>query len=179
MRNAIRKIVEGILPHDDMELEHQKDVLSWVDSGEPIFRIESPDVPPKHLVSYFIVYDSSSQKILLGDHRKSGLWLPSGGHVDPDEHPKDTVKRECQEELREESQFFLEQPLFVTVTGTVGLTAGHTDVSLWYVLLGDASKIPDFDSREYNKMAWFPLDELPLAQSDPHLGRFAEKLRSI
>ncbi|MEE3919135.1 NUDIX domain-containing protein [Micromonospora sp. BRA006-A] len=27
------------------------------------------------------------------------MWLPSGGHVEPGEHPADTVRRELREEL--------------------------------------------------------------------------------
>ena len=42
-----------------------------------------PDVPPKHLVSYFALVDERRGKLLLVDHKLAGLWLPSGGHVEP------------------------------------------------------------------------------------------------
>ncbi|MFI5343447.1 MAG: NUDIX domain-containing protein [Chlamydiales bacterium] len=35
----------------------------------------------------------------LVDHKKANLWLPAGGHVEPNEHPRETVKREILEEL--------------------------------------------------------------------------------
>ena len=36
--------------------------------------------------------------ILLHRHRKLGMWLPPGGHVDPDEIPDDAAVREVLEE---------------------------------------------------------------------------------
>ena len=60
---------------------------------------QKPDVPPKHLVSYFALVDEARGKMLLVDHKLAGLWLPSGGHVEPDEDPRATVVREIAEEL--------------------------------------------------------------------------------
>ena len=37
--------------------------------------------------------------VLLVDHRMAQLWLPNGGHVEPGEHPRDTVVRELKEEI--------------------------------------------------------------------------------
>lgn len=36
--------------------------------------------------------------ILLVHHKKSGLWLPPGGHIEKDELPHQAAVRECQEE---------------------------------------------------------------------------------
>ena len=36
--------------------------------------------------------------MLLVDHRNAKLWLPTGGHVERDEHPWRTVEREAAEE---------------------------------------------------------------------------------
>ena len=98
MRVAIAKEVESINPADSLEEEHQEDVLMWINSGAELFRLKKPDTPPKHLVSYFVVIDGDY--VLLVDHKNAQLWLPSGGHVDPEEHPRDTVIREAYEELK-------------------------------------------------------------------------------
>ncbi|WP_425276650.1 NUDIX domain-containing protein [Streptomyces diastatochromogenes] len=37
--------------------------------------------------------------MLLVAHRKAGLWLPAGGHVEPGVNPWAAVVRECHEEL--------------------------------------------------------------------------------
>lgn len=177
IREHIHHIVSSITPYDDLEQKHIHDTCLWIESGAPIFRVQKPDVPNKHLVSYFVLFDEANQKILLVDHKKALLWLPSGGHVEIDEDPKTTAERECLEELNVTADFWATDPLFLTSTLTVGLTAGHTDVSLWYVLKGDSHKIYEFDHEEFNDIRWFHLDEIPYENSDPHMGRFIEKLK--
>lgn len=115
-------------------------------------------------------------QILLTDHKKSGLWLPPGGHVDPGEHPKEAVRREAREELRIEAEFLAEDPVFLTVTKTEGNIRRHTDVSLWYLLKGDPNEILDYDPNEFHQIRWFGLDDIPFAKSDPHIKRFIEKM---
>jgi 8-oxo-dGTP diphosphatase len=66
--------------------------------------------------------------------------------------------------------------LFLTVTETVGITAGHVDVSLLYVFLADSSDKYSYDQTEFNKIWWFRFNELPLDRTDPHLERFCSKL---
>jgi 8-oxo-dGTP pyrophosphatase MutT (NUDIX family) len=46
-------------------------------------------------VSVFVVWRSA---VLLHRHRKLGLWLPPGGHVEPHELPDDAAVREVLEE---------------------------------------------------------------------------------
>src|SRR5436189_126971 len=114
IRERIRSLVADIEPYDDLERRHIADTLEWVDSGAPLFRIESPDKPPKHLVWYFALIDPDHRSILLGDHIKAQLWLPSGGHVHKDEDPIETVRRESLEELSKKATFLrgYTRPLF-------------------------------------------------------------------
>jgi hypothetical protein len=104
--DEILDLVVGIEPHDSLEKQHINDTAAWIKSGEQIFRISKPDNPNKHLVSYFVIFDQAKEKILLVDHKKAELWLPSGGHVEIDEDPTDTVTRECMEELSISADFF-------------------------------------------------------------------------
>ncbi|MFK7800882.1 MAG: NUDIX hydrolase [Anaerolineae bacterium] len=176
MRSQIRTLIENIIPVDALEAEHQSQVLGWIDSGAGLFRVEKPATPSPHLVSYFVVFDAQANQILLVDHKKAQLWLPSGGHVEPDEHPKITAEREALEELNLKANFLFEKPIFVTVTETVGLTAGHIDVSLWYVLKHNSADPLNFDEDEFNQIKWFDLDKIPFEKAEPHLKRFIKKL---
>lgn len=177
LKQSIRSEVSAIVPLDDVERRHQADVLAWIDSGAELCRLQKPATPPKHLVSYFLL--SCESKVLLVDHINAKLWLPTGGHVEPGEHPKDTVRREIREELGIAADFLCETPLMVTVTETVGLTAGHTDVSLWYALRGDSNLPLLFDLNEFHGVRWFDIEALPLDRTDPHLARFVQKLESL
>jgi 8-oxo-dGTP pyrophosphatase MutT (NUDIX family) len=176
MRTAIREELMAIEPLDATEREHLADALAWVDSGAGLFRIEKPATPPKHLVSYFAVVDDDH--ILLVDHKNAQLWLPAGGHVEPGEHPRTTVLREIKEELGFTAAHDIEAPLMVTCTETVGLTAGHTDVSLWYVVRASRNQAIQFDEGEFNAIRWFAFSAVPLGRSEPHLARFIQKLTS-
>lgn len=173
----LKDLLYSLVPFDAMEKKHIQETLKWIQSGAPLYRIKKPDIPPKHLVSYFVVWDEEAQKILLVDHKKAQLWLPSGGHVEEGEHPRTTVERECLEELCIKAEFWTENPIFLTVTPTVGLTAGHIDVSLWYVLKGDSSYKLQFDIKEFKAVYWFRLEEIPFEKSDPHMKRFINKLK--
>lgn len=137
MRTEIRREIELIDPLDELEEISKAKALSWIDSGVELCRLEKPAIPAMHLVSYFVIVDG--EYLLLVDHINAELWLPTGGHVESGEHPKTTVLREAREELSIDGEFFHDLPLFLTITETVGRTAGHTDVSIWYSLTPPAT----------------------------------------
>ena len=131
-------------------------------------------IPPKHLVSYFAVVDGNY--ILLVDHINAELWLPTGGHVESGEHPKATALREVKEELGIDGEFLYDKPLFLTVTETVGKTAGHTDVSIWYALRGRRDAELSFDMSEFHTIRWFEKDEVPIDRTDKNMEKFLRNL---
>ena len=181
---AIANDTEAISPYDQLEHEHQQDVVTWLQSGVNPFRLIKPDTPPKHLVSYFVLVDPEHRSILLVDHIKAQLWLPSGGHVELNESPRDAVVREAKEEFGMRAVFLAnnEKPFFVTVTGTVGLTPGHIDVSLWYLLRGSIHDKVQYDRSEFTDVEWYTFDEVLETDPhifDPHLQRFTSKLAAL
>jgi 8-oxo-dGTP diphosphatase len=182
VRAQVSGLVARVRPFDEREAADQADILAWVASGQQIFRTASPDTPPKHLVVYFIPVDAASRCLLLGDHRKSGLWLPPGGHVEEGEDPRQAVIREAREELGISAQFNDEKPFFLTVTPTTGANS-HLDVSLWFVLQAarHATRLTP-DPREFNGVRWFDLDQQqnwPTDTYDPEMHRFAAKLEAM
>lgn len=166
----------SIRPFDKQEDNHRTDALGWIDSGAPLFRTAKPATPPKHLVSYLAVVDG--REILLVDHKNAQLWLPPGGHVEPEEHPRDTVKRELIEELGFAAGHDIAEPLMITCTATVGLTSGHIDVSLWYVVTAERTQRISYDESEFAGICWFRYSYVPFNRADPHLARFLAKLGS-
>lgn len=182
MRLAVRSIVEAIAPFGPEEEAHRRDVLAWVDSGADLFRVAKPASPPKHLVSYCVLVDTIARQALLVDHRDAQLWLPTGGHVDVEEHPADAAQREIHEELGIQPEFHAAlgaTPLMVTVTETVGLSESHTDVSLWFAFSGRRSAELTPDAGEFVDTRWWDFDDIehgPDTRFDPYLPRFVRKL---
>lgn len=180
-RDRLTELLENVDPWDEQERAHLAAAAEWIASGAPLYRTRKPDVPAMHLVSYFVVLDEARGEVLLVAHRKAGLWLPSGGHVEPMEDPWDTVLRECGEELCVEavpSAVSGKAPFFLTVTRTRG-QGQHIDVSLWYVLKSEAGDITSFDEDEFDAIKWLPLQQIlaePGDTLDPHMHRFTSKL---
>jgi 8-oxo-dGTP diphosphatase len=163
IREEIRGEVASIQPCDELEETHRAETLAWIDSGAPVFRTAKPATPPKHLVSYCAVVDGDN--ILLVDHRSAKLWLPPGGHVEPAEHPRETVVRELFEELKVVAEHEITEPLMITCTRTVGLAAAHVDVSLWYVVAVDRSRSIQLDEQEFAAVEWFSFSDVPLVST--------------
>ena len=174
---AVLDLVSAIVPADDLEARHRAGTLAWLRGTDDVFRRVKPATPPRHLVSYVVPVDPADGAVLLVAHRNAGRWLPPGGHVEPGEHPADTARRELAEELGVAGA--AARPAFLTVTRTVGVDAGHTDVSLWFTAaLGrDAALTPD--AAEFAGVRWWTRAEIDAADPgafDPHLGRFLAKL---
>lgn len=183
MHTDVLQEVAVIEPYDTIEAAHKHHALRWMHSGAPLYRIAKPDVPSQHLVSYFVVFDPAKRMLLLIDHLKAKAWLPTGGHVLVDEHPRDAVIREAAEELGLKAQFVQsigEQPFFVTVTQTKG-SGTHTDVSLWYIIEGSVDQPYVYDQSEFSYYQWVDFDHVLTMDTsglDPHMHRFVHKLQA-
>ena len=186
MRDVFESLVRAVDPWDPRETDDRADVLSWICSSEPIFRTAKPATPPKHLVSYCVLVDTERSTVLLVDHRDAQRWLPTGGHVDVDEHPADAARRELLEELQLEPPFHPlvgSRPLLVTVSETGGRSTSHTDVSLWFVFSGSSDERIVPDDREFAEVRWWPMRAVFEADGsaafDPNLARFLAKLTAL
>lgn len=185
MRDAVlvvHDLVAALAPWDEVEAEHQADTLRWLEATDDVFRRAKPATPNRHLVSYFVLIDPNDGSSLLVDHINCGLWLPPGGHVEPDEQPAETVRREIREELGIEPIFAAqsETPTFLTVTRPVGAGLGHVDVSLWFHLHGRRAMTLRPDLTEFRSVRWWTPAEVAdhdPAHLDPHYHRFNAKVR--
>jgi len=174
---AVAELVSSIAPVDAVEARHRVEALEWLRGTDDVFRREKPATPPRHLVSYVVPTDPLDGAVLLAAHRNAGLWLPPGGHVEPGEHPADTARRELVEELAV-SGAVAARPSFLTITTTVGIDAGHEDVSLWFV--ADIPKTVELrpDEGEFAGVRWWSRDEVTAADPgdfDPHFNRYLAK----
>jgi ADP-ribose pyrophosphatase YjhB (NUDIX family) len=179
---AVHQLVGSIEPTDGLELQHRNQALAWLETTDDVFRRAKPATPDQHLVSYVVLVDPEDGSTLLVNHILAGLWLPAGGHVEPDEHPADAADREAREELGIEPLFAhpSRQPFFITITPTVGQAPSHTDVSLWFLLVGRRGLALTPEQREFTEVRWWSMEQVQAAGADrfdPHYHRFLVKLR--
>ncbi|HEX3590625.1 MAG TPA: NUDIX domain-containing protein [Pseudonocardiaceae bacterium] len=174
----IQAMVRAIEPHDELGRAHRAQALDWLAGTDDIYRRVKPRTPSPHLVSYFLLVDRAASSVLLCDHRLAGLWLPTGGHVEPGEDPWATVVREIGEELGVAAvpdPVTGERPFFLTVTETVDAPqCRHVDVSLWFAVAGEVGMALRPDEREFAQVRWWSSAELRAldpAGFEPHLTR--------
>jgi 8-oxo-dGTP pyrophosphatase MutT (NUDIX family) len=178
MRDDLVRVVAGLPRTDALGEEHRTRALAWLRSTDDVYRRERPRTPDPHLVAYVLVVDRARRSVLLADHRLAGLWLPTGGHVEPEEDPATTAVRELREELGVDlppDPVTGGAPWFLTVTTTTGGAATrHDDVSLWYAFAADRGTPFVPDEREFRAARWWTLAELGEADPaafEPHLAR--------
>ena len=83
-------------PADDLESRHRDALVALLTtSAEPFARHA---FVPGHVTAGCYIVDPASGRLLLHHHRRLGRWLQMGGHVEPDEAPRDAARREGEEE---------------------------------------------------------------------------------
>lgn len=138
----------------------------------------SEEADPVHVTGSGIVV--GARGVVLLKHRRLGLWLQPGGHVEEGESPWDAARRESVEETGLDLAFSPDRidgdgvPELVHVDVHPG-GRGHTHLDLRYLLDGDDAD-PAPPPGESQEIGWFTWDDA-LATADPGLRGALESLR--
>ena len=130
-------------------------------------RLPSPfdrDADPVHVTASALVV--GPRGVILHRHKRLGLWLQPGGHLDPGEWPHDAARREAQEETGLPVVGSLDPSTPVAHVDVHGGGLGHVHLDVRYVLPADGDPVPPAD--ESQDVRWFRWDEA-LAIADPGL----------
>jgi len=142
--------------------------LTRVDEGK-LTRDENPHT---HFCVYFAAYDPQAQEIFIGHHKKSGLWLFNGGHIDQGETPQAALAREMIEEWGVSVVIPPGQPAFFTLTRILDPTLVckyHYD--LWHLLpVNKELFAPDAVAlgQEFYQIGWKTFAEARKLVTDPN-----------
>ena len=150
---TVRASVLARVPVDERERMSIDRFVSELD------RLERPfdeDADPVHVTGSAIV--TGPRGVLLLKHRRLGIWLQPGGHVDPGETPWDGALREAAEETGMPVR--LSSGDLVHVDVHLG-GRGHTHLDLRYHVVvdaegGDADPAPP--PGESQEIGWFDWD---------------------
>ncbi len=131
------------------------------------------------------VYIVNNEKVLLMHHKKLGMWLPPGGHIDPNELPTEAAIREAKEETGldidlagEQTDYgpvvVLHHPKFLKLED---IKPGHQHIDLVYFgRMKDPKQKIVFNEHESNDLRWFSRDELDAVNTvDPTISIQAKK----
>src|SRR4030042_2390129 len=80
-------------------------------------RFTRDENPKTHFCVYFAGYDPKNRRVFIGLHKKSGLWLFNGGHLDKGESSEEALVREIKEEWGSEVKLSGKfEPKLLTIT---------------------------------------------------------------
>ncbi|HQU00670.1 MAG TPA: NUDIX domain-containing protein [Acidimicrobiales bacterium] len=148
---GLRAQLGQIDPVDERERSSIVATRARLDWGDDVFSETAND---HHVTaSAFVI---SSRGVILHRHRRLGIWVQPGGHVDAGETPELAARRETLEETGLEARH-VDPPTLFHVDVHPG-PRGHTHYDLRYVLVGpplDPSPPPDESPEVY----WFAREE--------------------
>jgi ADP-ribose pyrophosphatase YjhB (NUDIX family) len=118
-------------------------------------------------VAVFVVHD---ERVLLHYHRKLSMWLPPGGHIEPNELPDEAALREVAEETGVRAVLIGEQALslhyprqLVRPAGVQleDIAPGHQHIDLVYFAVpADGGEVLAAEDLCEPGTGWYALDEL-------------------
>jgi ADP-ribose pyrophosphatase YjhB (NUDIX family) len=107
--------------------------------------------------------------VLLHMHKKLGIWLPVGGHIDKDELPQDSALREIKEESGLDVKLFGLKPtrsyndakaLMVPAHIILeDIEEGHQHIDFIFYATSDTDRLAPQDG-ETSDLRWFTKEEL-------------------
>ena len=173
LRPVVRAMVAAREPIDDAEQRSIETVLARLDDLDDPFDLERD---PTHVTgSAFVV---GERGVVLLRHKRLGIWLQPGGHLDPGESPWDAARREAQEE----TGLGVDHPRLVDgipPLAHVDVHAGgrgHTHLDLRFVLTGD-DRDPAPPPDESQEIGWFDWDAA-IARADTNLAAALTAVRA-
>jgi 8-oxo-dGTP pyrophosphatase MutT (NUDIX family) len=141
--------------------------------------------PASHFCVFFAAYDQDLHLIFIGHHKKSGLWLFNGGHIDPNETPDETLIREMGEEWGIQINVdLIGTPQLLTITDinnpTKQTCTRHYDI--WYFVPVDSTNFyPDKKllAQEFHENIWLETNSARKLITDPNTNTAIDKLEQI
>lgn len=138
-------------PREERSLRRARALLRWL--ADPF----DPGADPTHVTASAIVHDDTG-RVLLHRHKRLGLWLQPGGHLDPGECPADAAVRETREETGVTARPAQDPSRLLHVDVHEG-PRGHVHLDLRYRLLADGSAPLRPAPGESPDVAWLAPDE--------------------
>jgi len=109
LKNEILVFLQNV----DFSAEVKREFIKRVEKG----KLSIDEDKESHFCVYFAAYDLVNKEVFIGHHKKSGLWLFNGGHIDSGETIDKILKREIKEEWDLDSDNFqIEKIKFLTIT---------------------------------------------------------------
>jgi 8-oxo-dGTP pyrophosphatase MutT (NUDIX family) len=167
-RDALEKLLAAHVPADEKETADRAAMLAFLTALPAPFSAEQPGA---HFTASALVVDASRARTCLVLHRKLGLWLQPGGHVEPgDGSVALAALREVREETGLEARLAAAMPMQLDIheiPERPGKPA-HLHLDVRFLAVAEAEELTLSD--ESTDVRWWPLGEAVTA-GDESLAR--------
>jgi 8-oxo-dGTP pyrophosphatase MutT (NUDIX family) len=162
-RHDLRAAVAARRPVDARERQSVDDFLRLFDTLVDPF---SETASPVHVTGSAILVSEDRTRVLLHQHKRLGLWLQPGGHIEPGELPWDGSLREASEETGLPVAFAGGEPQLVHLDVHPG-PRKHTHLDLRYLVTSPLVP-PTPPEGESQQVQWFQWHQA-IAMAEPGL----------
>lgn len=168
---ATRRAVTSLDPVDEREARSKLEIIAGLDSLSHPF---SETAAATHVTGSALIVDRDG--IVLLRHKRLGIWLQPGGHIDGNEWPFEAAVREAAEETGLPTRHHFDEPLLFHVDAHDG-GRSHRHLDLRYVLTAPREQ-PRPGPEESQECRWFTWDEAKKT-ADAGLRGVLERLQNL
>ena len=149
--NEVETILRFLAIHSPVDERERESIQEFVAQLHTLADPFAEEAGPIHVTSSAIVV--GVRGVILHRHKRLGIWIQPGGHIDEGERPADAALREVLEETGLAATHFSGEPVIIHVD-VHPAPKGHTHLDLRYLLKGpDADPLPP--EGESPDVKWF------------------------
>ena len=163
-RAVLHSIISALASHRPVDEREKLSVQQFIDIAPILYDPFNEHADVVHVTASAIVVSGTcgADRVVLHKHKRLGMWLQPGGHIDAGEAPYEAALREAHEETGLVVQHFFDTRTCIHVDVHPG-PRGHTHLDLRYLLVA-SDETPAPAEGESQEVRWFDFkDALEIA----------------
>lgn len=150
----VAQIIEILRTHVPVDERERGSIASFLQLAPALARPFDEHADPVHITASAVLVSDAGDKVALHLHKRLGMWLQPGGHIEPGESPAEGALREAVEEIGVPARHHSPDGCFFHIDVHPG-PKGHTHLDLRY-LVRSPELTPQPAQGESQQAGWFP-----------------------